>query len=81
MTTSLPSTNESPAIERRISRAFSQWWRAQWGRKGLSDFRTVYEHGHWWILAHTQADGPVTFDAVDAEGGDAVDGFSFERLA
>jgi len=76
----LPSTLNTPATERRVRRAFRAWWRAQ-GHSGSLNFDTTFEHGHWWVIAHPpQSDESRTFDAVDATGGDAVAGFSFEEV-
>jgi hypothetical protein len=70
--TPLPSTVDTPAIERRILRAARQLIGSPRSR-----FTTVYEHGHWWVQ---NANGD-TWDAVDASGPGSFDGFSFERLA
>lgn len=64
----LPSTQNTRAIERRIRRVCSDL-----GYRG----ELVYEHGHWWL---TLRDGSI-FDVVDAQGGDAIDGFALERVS
>jgi len=47
----------------------------------LEQHRSVYEHGHWWLIADDPVeDNVVVFDVVDAEGGESVDGFDFELL-
>ena len=77
----LPSTIDRPVIERRIRRAFRHWSGVRPGVPLGRRFQTFYEHGHWWVRLAGRADEPDrTFDAVDAEGGDAVDGFGFEEV-
>ena len=64
----LPSTINTKAMERRVRRACSAL-----GYRGELE----YEHGHWWLIL---PDGS-TFDVVDQDGGEAVDGFGLERLS
>jgi len=66
----LPSTINSPTIERRIRSAFRTLF-------GYRHFETVYEHDHWWVKVN---DRELTYDAVDAEGPGSAGGFSFERV-
>jgi len=75
----LPSTINTATTERRVRRAFRKWW---WhGHTGNLNFETHFEHGHWWVVIHLPRRGESqTFDAVDAVGGDAQHGFSFEEV-
>jgi hypothetical protein len=75
MRTALPSETEATAMGRRVRRAFRTW-------AGVRvRFQTFYEHGHWWVrLIGRATEDDRTYDAVDASGGDAVDGFSFEEV-
>ncbi len=38
----------------------------------------VYEHGQWWVKDSFSG---ATWSVVDAEGGDSVDGVSFEQVS
>ena len=82
-TTPLPSTINQPKVERAIRRAFRGWWTTRKG-KSRPAFNTFFKHGHWWISVcdHRAGGGGTdrTFDAVDAEGGDSIGGFSFEEV-
>lgn len=40
-------------------------------------FDAYFEHGQWWLF---DISTDRTFSVVDADGGDAVDGFSFEEV-
>jgi hypothetical protein len=78
----LPSQTETSGIGHRIRRAFRTW--SARAAEPRPAFNTFFEHGHWWISVcdHQPGGGGTdrTFDVVDASGGDAVDGFSFEEV-
>jgi hypothetical protein len=62
----LKTETNTPAMERRILRAFGR-------RRATAGF----EHGQWWVSLPSGAQ----YSVVDAEGGDARDGFSFEQVS
>jgi hypothetical protein len=64
----LKSGIDTPAMERRIRRAFLAHERGQRGATA------VFEHGHWWV---TCRDGSQ-YSVEDATGGPSIDGFDFE---
>ena len=64
----LPSTVETVKMERRIKAAF----KTRFNVRGTA----VFEHGHWWVTLGSA----MTYSVVDAEGGESVDGFDFERV-
>lgn len=55
----------------RVGLAFSAWSSTE-----EDDSTPFFEHGQWWIEDKNGAQWSV----VDAIGGDAVDGFSFEKV-
>jgi len=79
----LPSTIDSPEIDKRIEAAAALRFPDAEKRE------TFFEHGHWWCRvdygkagneARTGDDQDVTYDVVDAEGGESIDGFDFEEV-
>lgn len=74
--TTLPSTINSPTIEKRIMTAARKRFHK---RKGIDLF---FEHGHWWLrlIGVGEDSEDRTFDVVDAEGGESINGFDFEEI-
>lgn len=68
----LRSTINKPAIGEAIADAFKVW-----SQIPHENATTYFDHGHWWVTCSACG---VQYDAVDAEGGDSVDGFSFEEV-
>lgn len=42
-----------------------------------SRLQVDFEHGQWWV---TLLDSGAQYGVHDAEGGDSIDGFSFEQV-
>jgi hypothetical protein len=77
MKNNLPSTANTPAIYKRIMTAARKYFHK---RNGIEAF---FEHGHWWMRIQDdteETNGFRTYDAVDAEGGNSVNGFDFEEV-
>ena len=72
MTSILPSQKPSARMGLRVIRAAKSILRRH--RRTLG---AVFEHGHWWV---TCSECGGNWDAVDAEGGNSVDGFDFEEV-
>ena len=80
----LLSTINSPEIDARIQAVAAIRFPAAATRE------TFFEHGHWWLRVDMGSDDanmralgdedPQTFDVVDAEGGESLDGFDFEEI-
>ena len=73
----LPSQVNTPQMRAKVETAARKYFHK---RKGLSVF---FEHGHYWCRVQDETEeenGERTYDVVDAEGGDAVNGFSFEEI-
>ena len=68
----LPSTRNTPTVERKIRGAFRLLHRAR-------TFETFFEHGHWWVR-RPRKDRDEVFDVVDASGPGSANGFGFERV-
>ncbi len=43
----------------------------------VSELRTVFEHGQWWVVSEISG---AQWSVCDAEGPGSVDGFSFEQV-
>ena len=70
----LPSQTETPAVEKRIMKAAAT-------RFPRMKKETFFEHGHWWLRVVGKGDeDDRTFDVVDAEGGQSINGFDFEEV-
>ena len=70
----LRSTIYTPAIDNRIQKAAA----TRFPRQQRSTF---FEHGHWWLRITGKGDeDDRTYDVVDAEGGESIDGFDFEEV-
>ena len=68
------STINTPAIEKRIAKAAT----SRFPRQQRSLF---FEHGHWWLRITGKGDeDDHTFDVVDAEDGQSINGFDFEEV-
>jgi hypothetical protein len=76
----LKTEQNTPEMGERIHQAFTV--SDHWLRRSpeLLECRPFFEHGHWWIEAMDHDGEDVKFTVVDAVGGDAIDGFSFEEL-
>ena len=70
----LKSCKNSPDREQEILEAA----RAHVAMTEHADSLTAaFEHGHWWVMC-SECGGQ--WDAVDASGGQSVDGFDFEEV-
>ncbi|HYZ41274.1 MAG TPA: hypothetical protein VE687_11715 [Stellaceae bacterium] len=67
----LKTETNTPEMEKRILAAF-----AVSGKPQADEATADFEHGQWWI---TTPDG-AQYSVVDAEGGQAIDGFDFELV-
>lgn len=67
----LKCENNTPQMAGRILRAAYACF------NGAGVFDAYFEHGQWWLF---DIANDRTFSVCDADGGDAVDGFSFEEV-
>ena len=70
--TMLKTETNTPTMERRIRSAFHH------SRHHCGKFRTVFEHGQWWVEDRRSGS---QWSVVDAAGGDSIDGFDFELVS
>jgi Na+-translocating ferredoxin:NAD+ oxidoreductase RnfG subunit len=73
----LKTERNTPGMGKRVERAFRRWHHSVHGFHPTR-VQVDFEHGQWW------ASNPLTgasWSVVDAEGGDSVDGFSFEPVS
>ncbi len=70
----LKSQTFTPAIGKRV-----RWAASASLETHFKHIQPNFEHGQWWvtIVGDTRLSG-AQFSVVDAEGGNAVDGFDFE---
>jgi len=64
----LKTETNTPEMESRIRTAFATLHLPM-------EFDTDFEHGQWWVTAHTSG---RQWSVVDADGPGSVDGFGFE---
>lgn len=69
----LKCETNTPQMEKRIGDAFDARFPQYKG-----DCNVDFEHGQWWV---NHIFTGAAWAVVDAEGGDSVDGFSFEQVS
>lgn len=69
----LKCETDTPAMQRKVTAAFRSW---DGGRH--QNLQTNFEHGQWFVTCLTCS---RQWSVNDAEGGDSVDGFSFEEVS
>ena len=68
------STINTPAMRRRIDIVAAKRFPA------AITTSTFFDHGHWWLVISENGEDTRSFDVVDAEGGQSIDGFDFEEV-
>ena len=82
----LRSEDPSPETGIEIAEAFELWYDNAYDVQLDEDaYDLHYENGQWWVFVQGEhrplSDAEdASYSVVDAEGGDAVDGFSFEEV-
>lgn len=71
----LKTETNTPAMERRILRAFLAF--RDYDIAHARQISVDFEHGQWWV---TDKPSGAAWSVVDAEGRGAIDGFDFERI-
>jgi hypothetical protein len=74
--TMLQSTVNTRQVSVKVEKAFRRWHINATGHRPQG-MNTYFEHGQWWVTLLSGA----AYSVVDAEGGDAVNGFSFEQVS
>ena len=64
---------DTPKMQSRIERA---WNASAYSRIDMR-YQFDFEHGQWWV---TELESGRQWSVVDAEGGQSIDGFDFERV-
>lgn len=69
---------DTPEMDERVEAAAH----AYFVDRSFYSLSTTYDHGHWWVIIDPEEpdDGDEIYSVHDAEGGDSVDGFCFERV-
>ncbi len=75
----LKTERDTPAMRDRILAAAKARFSGNDEQEGFPFFApsAFYEHGQWWI---ENPETGAVWSVVDAEGGNAIDGFDFEPI-